>query len=186
MKKNTSRGIKEIFRKFLVSLKRSPQNIPFASLIITFLVYSLNLTQISNTTAKIQGAQMGLCGFAAMLFSILSFICFLNAFPKRQKANIPMVVILYVMFAVVIVADLVYNSRILAALTRAENPIKITDATMYIVKAQNIIMVHIALVGVTAVLTALLPLYSKLIRKIDTSVTVEDNGSLGMIDISEE
>ena len=42
----------------------------------------------------------------------------------------------------------------------------------------------ILIVGV--VLTALLPLYSKLLRKINTSVSVEDNGKLDAIDISGE
>lgn len=36
------------------------------------------------------------------------------------------------------------------------------------------------------VLTALLPLYSRLLRKINTSVSVEDNGKLDAIDISGE
>ena len=53
----------EFFRKILVSLKRRPQMIPFLVLIISFLVYSLNLTHISDTTAKIQGVGMGLCQY---------------------------------------------------------------------------------------------------------------------------
>ena len=186
MKKNTARGPKEMVRKFFVSLKRRPQNIPLVALLITFLVYSLNLTSISNTTAKIQGPQMGLCGFVTMLLSILSFVCFLNAFPKRQKTNVPMLVLYFVMLAIVIFADIMYNTRIISAITRADNPIVITKSTEYIIKAQNIVIVHIVLVGVTALLTALLPVYSKLIRKINTSVTVEDNGDLDVIDISEE
>ena len=71
----------EMLRKFIVSLKRKPQNIAMAALVVSFLVYSLNLTSISNTTAKIQGGGMGFTGFCTMLFSILSFVCFLNAFP---------------------------------------------------------------------------------------------------------
>ena len=63
-------GIKEFVRKRLVSLKRKPQTIALIVLAIGFLYYSLNLTQISNTTAKIQGPNMGLCGFVTMLFSM--------------------------------------------------------------------------------------------------------------------
>ena len=62
------RGIKEIVRKALVSLKRSPQNISLVFLVVAFLVYSLNLSPIANTTAKINGANMGQCEFVAMLF----------------------------------------------------------------------------------------------------------------------
>ena len=79
----------EFLRKKLVSLKRKPQMIALLVLAAAFVYYSLNLTMISNTTAKIQGAGMGLAGFATMLFSMLSLVCFLNAFPHRKKTNIP-------------------------------------------------------------------------------------------------
>lgn len=82
--------IKESFRKFLVSLKRNPQNIPLVMLLVTFLYYSLNLTDMSDTTAKIQGTGMGLAQFCIILFSLLSLVCLLNAFPRRKKPNIPM------------------------------------------------------------------------------------------------
>ena len=189
MSKSTSKqskGIREILRKLLVSLKRRPQIIPLIALACAFLVYSLNLTAISNTTAKIQGPQMGLCGFVAMLFSILSFVTFLNAFPKRKKANVPMLVLMYVMFGIIILSDLIYYSRITNALTRTDNPITVTENTLYILEAQNIVIVHVVLIGLVAALIALLPVYGKLIKKINTSVEVEDNGSLDVIDISGE
>ena len=61
-------GIKEFFRKLIVSLKRRPQIIPMIMLGISFVYYSLNLMNVSDTTAKIQGPGMGLCGFVTMLF----------------------------------------------------------------------------------------------------------------------
>ena len=70
-------GLKESFRKLLVSLKRRPHMIALLVFALAFLVYSLNLMNISDTTAKIQGKGMGLCGFATMLFSLLSLLCFL-------------------------------------------------------------------------------------------------------------
>ncbi|MBQ1537900.1 MAG: hypothetical protein IIZ73_06270, partial [Ruminococcus sp.] len=79
------RGFKELVRKSLVSLKRSPQKIPLFALVAAFLIYSLNLSSIANTTARINGANMGQCEFAAMLFSILSFVVFLRTFPRRKK-----------------------------------------------------------------------------------------------------
>ena len=51
--------LKEKVRKFFVALKKNPQSIPLVALVISFLQYSLNLTCISNTTAKIQGSNMG-------------------------------------------------------------------------------------------------------------------------------
>ena len=81
MAKQPSR-VNEFFRKRIVELKRKPQTIALVALGIAFLYYSLNLTQISNTTAKIQGPGMGLAGFVTMLFSILS--------PQHgQKSDMP-------------------------------------------------------------------------------------------------
>ena len=56
MKKKFNLGayLKETVRRFIVSLKRSPQNIPMVMLLLSFVYFSLNLTYMSNTTAKIQ------------------------------------------------------------------------------------------------------------------------------------
>ena len=177
---------KERWRKFLVAIKRRPQMIPLAVLVVAFVFYSLNLMHISDTTARIQGAGMGLAGFATMLFSMLGFMCYLNAFPYRKKPNIPMVVLMFVMVGIVIFADVYYSSAILAAVKRADNPIVLTDATSYIVSAYNNLRIHIVILVVAVVLVLLLPVYSKLLRKIKTSVEVEDNGSMEAIDISGE
>ena len=185
MNKKTS-GVKEFFRKLLVSLKRRPSIIPLLVFAVAFLVYSLNLMNISDTTAKIQGKGMGLCGFATMLFSLLSLLCFLNAFPHRKKVNVPMLVLAFLMIGVILFCDNYYLAAITNALTRAQNPIKIGKNTLYIAKANNMLNDHMVILIVGVVLTALLPLYAKLLRKINTSVSVEDNGKLDAIDISGE
>lgn len=175
----------EMLRKFVVSLKRKPQNIAMAALVVSFLVYSLNLTSISNTTAKIQGAGMGFTGFCTMLFSILSFVCFLNAFPYRKKVNVPMLVLMFAMFAIVAGCDWFYLGAITRAVTRAESPISPVDFP-YVAKAQSVLHAHLVLLAVTTLLVITLPVYKKALRKIQTSVEVEDNGKLAAIDISEE
>ena len=177
--------IKEAVRKFIVSLKRNPSVIPLVMLLVAFLVYSFNLTSMSDSTAKIQGTGMGLCQFCIMLFSLLSMVCMLNAFPRRKKPNIPMIVIMFVMFAIIIFCDLHYNNAIMAALTRAESPIVLNETTIYIAEAYNMLNTHVILIGVSAALVVLLPVYSKLLRKINTSVDVEDNGEMGEIEINE-
>lgn len=188
-KNKTSLGfgarVKESFRKFLVALKRNPQSIPLVMLLLSFLLYSLNLTDMSDTTAKIQGSGMGLAQFCIMLFSLLSLVCLLNAFPRRKKANIPMVVLMFVMFAIIVFCDVHYRNAIIAALYRAESPIQLNDTTIYIAYAYNMLNTHITMMAITAVLVVLLPVYSKLLKKINTSVVVEDNGSIGEIEISE-
>ena len=187
MSKNVKKpsAVKEFFRKQIVTLKRNPQNIPMAMLLISFVYYSLNLTNMSNTTAKIQGVGMGLCQFCIMLFSLLSIVCMLNAFPSRKKPVYPMVVLMFVMFGVMIYADIHFCNGIMAALTRAESPIVLDVNTLYIANAYNMLQTFKILLGITAVLVLTLPIYSKWIRKINTSVDVEDNGDMAQIEISE-
>lgn len=183
---NTPTKKPEFLRKWLVSLKRKPHMIALVVLAVAFVYYSLNLTQISNTTAKIYGNGMGLAEFATMLLSMLSLVCFLNAFPHRKKTNIPMLVLMFIMTGIVIYCDFFYGSRITEAITRADNPISAEGANSYIANAQNMLHVHTILLIIGAALTALLPLYRPLIRNINTSVAVEGNENMGTIDISGE
>ena len=177
--------IKESIRKFIVSLKRNPNIIPLTMLLISFLVYSFNLTDMSDTTAKIQGMGMGLSQFCIMLFSLLSLVCLMNAYPRRQKANIPMLVIMYVMLAIIVYCDIHYNNAITAALTRAESPIQLNETTAYIAAAYNMLNTHVVLIGISAVLAGTLPIYSKWLRKINTSVDVEDNGDMAALELND-
>ena len=178
--------MKEIIRKFLVSLKKNPQVIPLLAHTVAFGIFSLNLTDISNTTAKIYGPNMGLCSFAAILLSILVYVCLFSAYPKRQKPNWIMIAMILVMYAVIIFSDNFYANRILAAVKRPENPIVITDATMYINDAYILMSTHITATIVSAVLIVTEPIYAKLLKKINTSIEIEDNGNLGAIELSDE
>lgn len=178
-------GFKDFVRKQLVTLKKNPQVIPLVMLMVSFILYSFNLTDMSNTTAKIQGTGMGLCQFSIMLFSLLSMVCMLNSFPKRKKPNYPMIAIMFVMFAVIIYCDIHYCNAIVAALTRAESPIVLDVNTIYIANAYNMLNTFVILVGITAGLVVTLPIYSKWLKKINTSVDVEDNGNMAEIEINE-
>ncbi len=177
-------GLKEVWRKIMVALKRKPYTIPMIALIITFLYYSLHLSSISNTTAKIQGPGMGLAGFCTNLFSMLSFMCFINTFQYRKPVNKTMFILLMVMFGIIAFADIYYIRQIYAAIQRPVNPIVVTQNTIYIAYAEYYLRMHLILLAVTLVLILLLPVYSKALRKVKTSIEVEDNGTLGAIDIS--
>lgn len=183
------RGFKEFIRKFLVSLKRKPQNIALFVLLVGFVFFSLNLTSISDTTALINTDNMGQCEFAMMLFSILSFVVFLRTFPKRQKVKIPMLILTFLFLGIVVFADVVYLSRISDALTREENRIIInyeTGQNLFIANAWSTLIAFLIFMAVVVVLLAALPLYSKLLRKINTSIDVEGNTNMTAVDISEE
>ena len=183
MKQNNASHMPEALRKIIVSLKRRPQTIPLLVFVAAFLVYSLNLTYVSHTTARIQGSGMGLYGFITMLFSMLAFVCFSNAFPHRKKVNLPMLILMLLMIAVIIFCDVQYRSLVQTALTRAENPIAAED---YITNAYHMLLSHIVVLCAGVALVALLPVYTKILRSIKTSVEVEDNGKLDEIDISGE
>jgi len=178
-------GFKDFVRKQLVTLKKNPQFIPLVMLMASFILYSFNLTNMSDTTAKIQGSGMGLCQFCMMLFSLLSMVCMLNSFPKRKKPNYPMIALMFVMFAVIIYCDIHYSNAIIAALTRAESPIVLDTNTIYIANAYNMLNTFIIMIGITAALVVTLPIYSKWLKKINTSVDVEDNGNMAEIEINE-
>ncbi|MBE5800514.1 MAG: hypothetical protein E7321_11300 [Clostridiales bacterium] len=179
-------GMKEFIRKMIVSLKRKPQTIPLLVLSAAFLVYSLNLTHISDTTAKIQLSGMGLSGFCTMLFSLLSFVCFINAYPHRKKTNIPMLVLMFLMLGILIFCDSYYAGRITQAITRADHPIVVDANTIYITKAYDMLMIHRVIVAAGALLTLLVPVLRKLLRRIDTSLPMEENVEMEAISLSDE
>ena len=177
---------KEFFRKRMVALKRKPQIIALLVLAAAYVYYSLNLSQIANTTALINGPHMGLAEFSTMLFSALALVTFLNAFPHRKKANVPMLVLTFLMIGVLIFCDYYYGGRITAALTREDSPISPTGKNAFVAVAQGVLRVHMILVIIGAALLALLPAYSPLIRKINTNVEVAGNSDMAAIDISGE
>lgn len=177
---------KEKVRKFLVALKKNPQAVPLLALCAAFLQFSLNLTNISNSTAKIQGKNMGLSAFVVMLFLILSFVCMLNAFPKRQKPKLTMIAVMLVLYTAVILMDLNYAKCINLALNREISPIVITKETEYIKSALSTVKTNVILVAVTVICVLLEPVFAKLFRKINTSIDVEGSGDIQSIDISEE
>ena len=180
MAKQQPAGFKEFLRKRVVALKRKPQTIALIVLAIAFIYYSLNLTQFSNTTARINRAGMGLCEFATMLFSILSMVCFLNSFPHRQKVKIPMLILLFVMIAIVLYSGIHYESKITEYLAEGNTSFP------YIENAKSILHVHRWILAAAAALPALLPVYAPLLRKINTNIEIEGNKNMGAIDISGE
>lgn len=179
-------SIKEFFRKKVVYLKRNPKIIPLLILLFGFVYYSLNLTAISETTLQIQlridgvSQNMGLTAFAVMLLSILCVVCLMNAFPRRKKVNIPMLVVGVVMIGVVIFCDIHYTNCIWYWWNHTDRRFD------YVEKAYNAFYTHmyITIAGVAAL--ALMPVYTRLLKLVNTSVEVEDNGKMDAIELSED
>lgn len=177
---------KEGLRKFIVSIKRNTSRIPLLAFLISFVYYSFNLSCISNTTAKIQGPGMGLFGFMTMLFSMLGLVAFINAFPHRKKVNRPMLVLMFFLVALVIFADVSYRNLIYRAVFDPVNPIAVTESTAYIATAASMLSVHIVLLVISIVLTVLLPVYSRLLKKINTNIDVDGYGKMEAIEIERD
>ena len=176
-------GLKEFVRKRIVALKHKPQTIPMIMLVITFLYYSLNLTQISNATAIVNKTPMGLCGFIAMLFSMLALVCFMNSFPSRKPVNKPMLILMFVMMLGILGADTIYYNIVMGALGGGSlTPDKIN----VMINAVTVLWNHRILIVVSLALVALMPLYSKIIRKINTSIEVEAGEEMAAIDVAGE
>ena len=173
---------KESCRKMLVSLKHKPQTIPMVVLAVTFLYYAFNLTHISHATSMVNKFPMGLCGFIAMLFSMLSLVCFMNSFPNRKPVNKPMLCLMFLMLIAVFISDVVYIQTILTSVNAANSTIRITPSKADIINpALRTLWVHAIMLIVSALVTILLPIYSKWIRKINTSIEVEAGKEMGAI-----
>ncbi len=180
------RGFKEFVRKFFVSLKRTPSTIPLVASVVAFVWYSLNLASISNTTCKINTTNMGQCEFVTMLLSILMMVVFLRCFPKREKPKYIMIGLYYLMAVAQIFCDIVYITRINKVINSADNPFDVNGADSYILKAQSVMTVHIIILIICAALVALLPIYGRLLKKINTSIDVEGNEDMNAIDLTSD
>ena len=177
---------KEWLRKFTVKLKRQTHMIPLVVILITSLVYlccTATYAQVIEGNSGIPS--LGIAMFVNTLLSILVLAVFLNAFPKRKKPNIVYIVAVFVVLAVILGMDLLY-------LINAKNFVRthggnfILNTYPEIKRAYSLLYVHMAFVGVSIVVFALLPVYKKAINKINTRKVLEENQLSGEIDTSAE
>ncbi len=187
--KSFKAGLKEWFRKRIVALKVKPQIIPLVLMAITTVYFMLVLFNISKaidmSSENKHTFATGICTFITTLLSLLYLVSFLNAFPKRKKPNIFFIVLVGVMIAGQIACDLVYYLQ----MNNCLNDIKVgSDMYIAVDSAQPYVLGHIVLLGISSVVFALLPVYSRLIRKINTSVKLESatENIHGNIDITED
>lgn len=174
--------VKEFFRKRLVSLKVNTHIIPLVFMVITMLVLNLNLTKFSNSTALINIPGMGFLTFVIVLCSYLSIITYLSAHPRHQKTKLFSIIITIVMLVASIVCDAIYHYYIRYGTVIKEGAV---DPTKYTVIASNVCVVHIVLLSISIILIVTLPLYKKLLNKINTKVET-DEIKIDKIDLSNE
>ena len=158
-------------------------------MVITTVYFMLILFSISKAVqlaaSEKNTAATGICTFITTLLSLLYLVSFLNSFPKRKKPNIFFIVLVGVMIAGQIACDLVYFLQMNACIEGITN--KGSEMDVACRAAQPLVIGHMVLLGLSSVVFALLPVYSKLIRKIDTSVKLESatENMKGNIDIED-
>lgn len=183
-KKDVKGAVKEYFRKLTVKLKRQTHIIPLILTLIASLAYMCMIGTFSQVVEVNSGiAASGICMFVNTLVSILVLPCFLNAFPKRKKPQIPFIVAVGVLMVLLIALDLAFyiniNKYVVAnKISLARNP-KISET-------YTSLIVHIVLVAVAGIAFAFLPLYKKGINKINTKKTIESNNLSAEIDTEED
>ena len=166
-------AIKEWWRKRIVALKVRPQTIPLWVLMITTVYFMLILFTVSRAVSECLSdtTATGICVFVTTLLSLLYIVSFLNAFPKRKKPNIFFIVLVFVMIAVQLGCDIGYYIQM------QRDVIDIANVTSPGYKsataAQPLMLGHMVLLGLSTLAVALLPVYSKLIKKINTSIKVD-------------
>lgn len=165
--------VKEFFRKQIVTLKRKPQRIAFFFYVVASMFFLIALFTFSKASSAVatKAKGNGLIIFIDTLLSILVLVSFLNTFPNRKKAVIPMLVLVFVMSAVIIACDVWVYALIQNAINTAKKPY--AEDAVY--DSLPLFIVHIALMGVSVLLLALTPVIRKLLNKINTSVVIEDN-----------
>lgn len=190
---------KEFFRKQAVTLKRKPQRIAFIFLVIVTIYNLLTLSEFSNAIiTHAQGIDwIGLMVFVNTLFSILILVMYLNTFPKLKKHNSKVVVTMteggvklninilmavgVVLMAVAMIAceAVYYNIMNANCIEKFGNGItpELKPAAKLMMGTLPLSIAHIVLLGVFLLLFFTLPLYRKLIMKINTSVKVDSAAS---------
>ena len=180
------------FRKIMVTLKYRTNIVPMVVMLVGFLVFSLQITSVSETTLYIGKDNMGLFMFASYLFSILAMVTLLNSFPRREKPRIVFIILTLAMIVAVMVMDVLYIGKINAKFAELgeegfakliENGRDAIVADMY--GARTATIVNIVFEAVCALLIAFLPVIKKLLMKINTRVVFDENANISDIDLSE-
>lgn len=191
--KRLGANLKERWRKFLVNTKRKPQRIAFLPLIVSTILWMIGEVYFGQATIYDGIPGMSLCIFVNTMFSILTLLLFMNTFPKRAKhMNYVMLALTFVFIAVMLTCDIVwYVKSYPFHMARYDQAIASNDTNALNeilpgLKAFPLIITHIVFVALSALLLATLPLYKKLLLKINTAKVVETNTLSEEIDTSAE
>lgn len=178
--------VKEFFRKKIVWLKRSPQSIALLFFAIPSLIYILGLGTLSLSILGSTGVASesyydlkwsGHAIFLNSLLSILILVLFIYSFPKHKKPNLIFVGLVFVFAIVMILMDVLFYVQLMDV-----SGGRVATAN----DALSLTMVHIVFQGISMVVFALLPVYKKLLLKINTRKEIASNDIHEAIDIEDD
>ncbi|MDR0426729.1 MAG: hypothetical protein LBH24_06150 [Clostridiales bacterium] len=166
--------MKEYFRKRLVHLKRRPQTIPLVLIVLSCIVFTFQLSAHSDSVMRFNSTAIALFLFITTLSSFMAVISYLG-FRKFNKSAIAPLVITVALLLLQIVLQVYYLSIVNTETTAIEVPI---DVTPDIVKSVNWTYAHLVFLSVALLSIALLPLYQKLLQKINTAPKTQPERAL--------
>ena len=176
----------DFFRKHLVNLKRRPQTIPLILLVVSCMIYTFHLTAHSNASMYVSSQIIALYVFIITLASMLVIFSFANAYARGTRRFTLMMAVVFFLLAVQIFLDIVYLNIMFYETMVRDNPVPITQD---IADSMNWTMIHLGSLALTALSILLLPVYRRLLQKIDTSIEDEEFDDLqaeSLVEVEED
>ncbi|MDR1736838.1 MAG: hypothetical protein LBR85_08250 [Oscillospiraceae bacterium] len=158
-----------------MSLKRRPQSIPLLMLVVCCCIYTFSLSAHSDASLQVPNSFVAICVFGVTLTSFLTIFSFINMYSKKNRnRKWIMAAVMYVLLLAQLGLDIVYYRIMVYETVIKPNPV---DVTRYVQvgKSMGNTMVHIIALGITLLVILLIPVYHKLILKIDTSFEDEES-----------
>lgn len=162
-------------RKWIVSLKRSPQNISLLMLVVCCIIYTFQLTAHSNASMYVSSRIIALYVFIITLASMLVIFSFLNVYAKRQKHKFLMQLVVYLLMGVQIVFDALCLQIIYTETVLRDNPVPVTAD---IAASQKWTTIHLVALVLTLIAIVTMPVYHKLLLKINTAIQDDEASNI--------
>ncbi|MDR1094724.1 MAG: hypothetical protein LBL66_11315 [Clostridiales bacterium] len=157
--------MREYIRKKTVYLKRRPQVIPLAFIVLSCAVFTFKLSAHSDSVMRFSSTAIALCMFIVTLSSFMAVVSYLG-FKKYDKSAIVPLAITLILLLLQAALQINYLRTVHAETKTIAIPIEVTpDITSSVAWTY----VHLVFLGLTLLSLALLPVYRGLLQKINTA-----------------
>lgn len=168
--------IKEYFRKKLVYLKRHPQIIPLILLVISCCIYTFQLTKHSNATMFVINKSIAFNLFVTTLASMLAIFTFVGVKKLNKSALFPTILTI-ILVGLQLFLDIYYLKTMHYETVLREVPVPTVNEGSVIPESVAWIWVHVCSLIITLLSIILLPVYKKLLQKINTSINSDQTAN---------